>query len=342
MFFSELEKECCNELDHFQFPNSTNTSPYWSVHLFGDASMYQSDIGVQQEGFLKNCNFLLPFELVLPENSHQGSTFSLNNENIGLGKMIHLARKLQTFNSSIYSSLNFADKTNDSKNTNDNESFIWEEGDERDERRFNRKHRYRKERKQEKLPLKQSTKIEETQKKIVTGYIGYEYECICQHRFFLDPSMDALLQMMDSGHLHLPTASWEVKRNFILSSDLPLYFPCVECLTANTENTINNAQLQRIFLVTPNLSSLMKIHPTVQFGNPESHQKFNFDMMETTLTLPSNCYLCLCCPYSYYDHTSSSSKVPPYIQAPSKENQSYSNSLFLKGSIFSLSSNSKK
>lgn len=273
--------------------------------------------------------------------------FSLGSDNVGLGKLIQFARKLQASNSNIYSSLNFLSHNHVSSN----EGQLWEEAEEKKGRKHSSRSTKR-DRKYEKTvsrspQFKQDS--HENPKKIVTGFIGYEYECVRQHRFILDPTMDSLLQMMDSGDLHLPTASWEAKRNFILSSNLPLYFPCVECLRSN-EEPVSNAQLQRIFLVTPNISSLVKIHPTIQFISPElggnftsnsttsqAQKKSTFDMLNTTVSLPSNSFLCLCLPYSYYDQNSPTSKIPSFIQTPSKENSSYSNSVLLKGSIFPFS-----
>jgi len=148
------------------------------------------------------------------------------------------------------------------------------------------------------LPSPSNThKMERPQATFVNVLLGFEYECAAGHRFLAFPSKahkhDVSCRMKNKG-----------EQRVRLNSDVPLFSLCA---SAGCSQPFP-AQLQRLYLVTPDQPESILLRPQVQWALSATSQssnssstlakKYLFELgME--IALPRNSLLCLRLPYVY-------------------------------------------
>lgn len=284
----KLAEKCCNFLTSFTF----SSEHYWSLHRFGAANYYQHEIGLLQDGFLPGTNFLLPLHLFDALNFQSGLPLKEKR------KEPILEENLLTKESNL--------------------EEIIERG-----RSYNAKqaevimaHQMQIHQKQQtKGKSRNKPKPNKTDNQTPQSFIGYEYECPIGHRFFLSPNMDEIIKGLTNHSL-----SYDQKVNLIISSHLPLFVPCQDPKCKEKPN--NSAKLQRIFLVTPDVPSLLMANPRIKFfkNRPDSGMEECLFSCGSEVILPRNSFLCLYLPYVFCI------EGQPLLQRE--------NAIFMKGSFY--------
>ncbi|ORZ18541.1 hypothetical protein BCR42DRAFT_477684 [Absidia repens] len=132
---------------------------------------------------------------------------------------------------------------------------------------------------------------------LIRGFLGAEYECPHGHRF-LSCGDGKVCKVGHKGHP-------KTHANHFIHQDLPLYALC-PCNFADYGHAKVNpdklAQLQRIFVVTPNaeVSITMKPHVKIKLPDTEEILDYNFGI-DAPMTLPKNGVYVLRLPFIYHD-----------------------------------------
>eukprot|EP00026_Physarum_polycephalum_P001116 Phypoly_transcript_01117.p1 GENE.Phypoly_transcript_01117~~Phypoly_transcript_01117.p1 ORF type:complete len:1145 (-),score=223.33 Phypoly_transcript_01117:232-3237(-) len=318
LFFT-LFPDCCKSSISLDLPAK---SPQWSLECLGTGTSYQPILGLQQEGFVQNRNFL---SLV-----HFGGAPWLTTSKMGLGHVIRHARQM------------------------------------RQEHHHSSSH---------------PSELHSPQANV--AYYGYEYECPTGHRFFLEAPKDVntalaaaaggggggILNLGNAGVEALPKPTPNRSRSrssrnrhkhvnpSVTEAGARPTTPAHETATREHEHRAmftlcvacgSLAQLQRIFLVTPDWAGSFTINPKVVFhvappppqptqarpgggilptptaspSMPSSMslaaaptEKYEFSLgME--ILLPKNAMVCLRLPYIYTKPGPNNKPVPLLQVAP--------------------------
>lgn len=132
---------------------------------------------------------------------------------------------------------------------------------------------------------------------LIRGYVGAEYECPHGHRF-LSCGEGRVCKLGHAGHP-------KEHGNYFVHQDLPIFVIC-PCTYANNATSTNNlevtAQLQRLYVVTPDEALTLSIEPKVEINIPGKEGTIVLDLgMEDGLSFGPNGVYILRLPFIYRD-----------------------------------------
>ncbi|KAI8366044.1 uncharacterized protein BYT42DRAFT_588691 [Radiomyces spectabilis] len=141
---------------------------------------------------------------------------------------------------------------------------------------------------------------------LVRAFLGAEYECPLGHRF-LSCGDGRICKIGHKGHP-------KEHGNDFIHQDLPLYVLC-PCNFVNPQQKSApdvTAQLQRLYIVTPDAPVAITMHPSIKIQVPDTDRVVQLDLgIHDTLTLPSNGLYVLRLPYIYRDTDGSPIPMEP-------------------------------
>lgn len=132
---------------------------------------------------------------------------------------------------------------------------------------------------------------------LIRGYVGAEYECPHGHRF-LSCGEGRVCKLGHAGHP-------KEHGNYFVHQDLPIFVIC-PCTYANNATSTNNlevtAQLQRLYVVTPDEALTLSIEPKVEINIPGKEETIVLDLgMKDGLSFGPNGVYVLRLPFIYRD-----------------------------------------
>ncbi|ORX50960.1 hypothetical protein DM01DRAFT_1408942 [Hesseltinella vesiculosa] len=167
-------------------------------------------------------------------------------------------------------------------------------------------HRSTKRDKREKWEAKRSR-----QENKVRGFLGAEYECPKGHRF-LSCGDGRICKLGHKGHP-------KEHGKYFVQQDLPLYVLC-PCNFADYGHATMNpdilAQLQRLYIVTPDADITISMKPKIMMKVPDSDKSIEIDLgFQERVVLPRNGLFVLRLPF-IYRHPATNEPIPvdPNIQ----------------------------
>ncbi|KAI7892705.1 uncharacterized protein EV154DRAFT_537337 [Mucor mucedo] len=145
---------------------------------------------------------------------------------------------------------------------------------------------------------------------LIRGYVGAEYECPHGHRF-LSCGEGRVCKL---GHVGHP----KEHGNYFVHQDLPIFVVC-PCTYANNTSSTNSvevtAQLQRLYIVTPEEALTISIEPKIKINVPGSEEPSILDLGITeSLSFGPNGVYVLRLPFVYRDHHGEPIAVEPDVQ----------------------------
>lgn len=270
--FHFFNSRCCERFISIDLPKMGDFHN-WSLLILGKASSsYDFSSGLTQDGFKLRYKYLIPFEINSPPTSNQQRNSLQQNQNQQISD--------EEFPSLQNSTISRGNNNNNRGNNN---------------RRGRRNDDYHQNSQRSSNSRQQHSQQQQQQQQRKGGWIGYEYECPCGHRFIEPLHSIQNYYAKQTNNTNISQNDQFLTIEVAFRTEMPLYTTC----RSKSKSHCGFAQLQRIFICTP-VNLAVKINPRVQIvGNFSGTTKKLTFTLGQLIPIPNDTFVCLRIPYVF-------------------------------------------